>query len=110
MAHIECWLGSFVISQGIRTSFAKKFFILYFCDFSWGGGGDPDPCPPSGSAPAIYINKSFQYSLYILRKSQTTSLYLHILLHVLQHVTCRLEQAELDPYLSLIAIDLNVVP
>ena len=35
--NIECWLGSFVIFQGIRTSIAKKPFILWF--FRRGGGG-----------------------------------------------------------------------
>ena len=43
---IECWLGSLVIFQVIRTSIAKKPFILLFI----GGGGVPTPCPPSGSA------------------------------------------------------------
>ena len=28
MTNIECWLGSFVILQGIRTSIAKKPYIL----------------------------------------------------------------------------------
>ena len=49
--NIECWLGSFVIFQGIRTSIAKKPFI--FVIFQGGGGGlDPFvvPHPPSGSA------------------------------------------------------------
>ena len=36
---IECWLGSFLIYQGIRTSIAQK---PYFCDFS-GGSGPPAP-------------------------------------------------------------------
>ena len=35
--YIECWLGSFVIFQGILTSIAKA---INFCDFS---GGGPDP-------------------------------------------------------------------
>ena len=35
--NIECWLGSFVIFQGIRTSIAKKPYI--FVIFQWGGGG-----------------------------------------------------------------------
>ena len=39
---IECWLDSFVIFQGIRTSIAKK--ALYFCDFS--GRGVQTLCPP----------------------------------------------------------------
>ena len=47
--NIECWFGSFVVLQGIRTSIAKKPFI--FCDFqSEGGGGVQTPFPPSGSA------------------------------------------------------------
>ena len=37
--NVECWLGSFVIFQGIRTSIAN----LYFCDFS---EGVRTPCPP----------------------------------------------------------------
>ena len=42
--NVECWLGSFVIFQGIRTSIAMKE-NLYFCDFS-GGGGSGIPVPP----------------------------------------------------------------
>ena len=37
-----CWLGSFVIFKGIRTSIAKKPFI--FCDFP--SGSAPPPPPP----------------------------------------------------------------
>ena len=37
--HIECWLGSFVIFQGIWTSIAKKPFIFVIFQ-GWGG---PDP-------------------------------------------------------------------
>ena len=36
--NIECWLGSFVIFQGIRTSIAKKPYI--FVIFQGGGGQD----------------------------------------------------------------------
>ena len=43
--NIECWLGSFVISQGIWSSIAKKAFI--FVIFSGAGGVGPDPLPPS---------------------------------------------------------------
>ena len=39
--NIECYLGSFVIFQGIQTSFAKKPYI--FCDFS---RGSERPVPP----------------------------------------------------------------
>ena len=45
--NIKCWLGSFVIFQGDRTSIAKKNpYILWF----YGGRGGPDPLSPSGSA------------------------------------------------------------
>ena len=39
--NIECWLGSFVLGQGIRTSIAKKPFI--FAIFQGGGSGPPVP-------------------------------------------------------------------
>ena len=42
--NVDCWLGSFVIFQGIRTSIVKK---PCFCEFS--GGGVLTPVP-SGSA------------------------------------------------------------
>ena len=35
----ECWLGSCVVFQGIRTSIAKKPYI--FVNFHGGGGPDP---------------------------------------------------------------------
>ena len=35
MANIECWLGSFVIFQGIRTSIGRKHYI--FVIFQGGG-------------------------------------------------------------------------
>ena len=41
--HVECWLGSFAIFQGIGTSMAKKPFL------SFSGGSGP-PVPLSGSA------------------------------------------------------------
>ena len=37
--NIECWLGSFVIFQGIRTNIAKKLNI--FVIFQGGGSGPP---------------------------------------------------------------------
>ena len=39
----ECWLGGFVIFQGIRTCIAKKPFI--FVIFQGGGGGSGPPVP-----------------------------------------------------------------
>ena len=45
--NIECWLGSFVILLGIRTSIAKKPYILWFFR------GVPTPCPPSGSGHVV---------------------------------------------------------
>ena len=38
-AQLECWLGSFVLFQGIKET-------LYLCDFS---GGSGPLCPPSES-------------------------------------------------------------
>ena len=49
----ECWLGSFVVLQGIQTSIAKRPYI--FCDFSGGGGGVRTPYPPSGSAHGVLL-------------------------------------------------------
>ena len=47
--NVECWLGSFVIFQGIRTSISKKTYI--FVILQGGGGEGRTPCPPSsGSA------------------------------------------------------------
>ena len=40
----ECWLDSFVIFQGIRTSIAKKSYI--FVIVQGGGGANPLPPPP----------------------------------------------------------------
>ena len=39
---IECWFGSFVICQGIRTSIAKKPYVFVI----FRGGGGPDPLSP----------------------------------------------------------------
>ena len=44
MAHIECWLCSFVIFRRSRP--VVLGYPIYFCDFQ----GGQDPCPPSGSA------------------------------------------------------------
>ena len=40
--NIECWLGSFVIFQGIRTSIGKKPYMFFFI-FHGGGFGPPVP-------------------------------------------------------------------
>ena len=45
---IECWRGSFVILQGIRTSIAKKPFTLFY----FSGGPLPPPPPP----PPLWIH------------------------------------------------------
>ena len=44
--NIECWLGSFMIYQGIKSA-PELQKTLYFCDFS---RGVQTPCPPSRSA------------------------------------------------------------
>ena len=49
--NIECWLGSFVIFQGIWTSIAKKPYI--FVIFHGGGVRTPWPPPPHLDPPII---------------------------------------------------------
>ena len=39
--NIECWLGSFVIFQGIRTSITKKTYIFVVFFFRGVGGLNP---------------------------------------------------------------------
>ena len=53
MPNIKFWLESFVIFQGIRTSFAKNPYILLFFR-------SPDPLSPSGSAHAACLIRSFK--------------------------------------------------
>ena len=48
--NIECWLCSFVIFLGIRTSFAKKPYIFVIFQV-----GVRAPCPPSGSAHGMWM-------------------------------------------------------
>ena len=48
--NIECWLGGFVLFQGIRASIAMKPYIYVIFK-----GGGPDPYPPSGSAHVILV-------------------------------------------------------
>ena len=52
MANIECWLGSFVIFQGIRTSIAKKPYIFVIFQ----GGPDPLSSPLDPSHGSNLIN------------------------------------------------------
>ena len=47
----KCWLGSFVIFQGIWTSIAKKPHIFFI---SQGGGRGPDPLSPLWIRPYIF--------------------------------------------------------
>ena len=44
-SNIECWLGSFVIFQGIQTSIIKKPFTSVIFQ---GGGWSRPPAPPLG--------------------------------------------------------------
>ena len=44
MDQIKCWLGSFVIFQGIRASIAKKPYISVI--FQWGSGLPFPPLDP----------------------------------------------------------------
>ena len=59
--NIECWLGSFMIFQGIWTSIAKKPYS--FVIFQGGGGGGPTPCPPFWIRTMYYI--TWQTNLYM---------------------------------------------
>ena len=49
---IECWLGSFVIFQGIQTRIAKK----PYCFFVWPPAPPPPPPPPPPLDPLIASN------------------------------------------------------
>ena len=67
---IDCWLGSFLIFQGIRTSIAKKpyIFVIFL------GVVCPEPLPPppsrSGSAHVGYF--------LMIRENRTPSIPPHI--------------------------------
>ena len=47
----ECWPGSFVIFQGIRTSISKKpyIFVIFRGGGGWGGGPPPPLNPRMGT-------------------------------------------------------------
>ena len=53
MTNSECWLGSFVIFQVFQASFAKKPYIFVIFQ---GGGGGPEPLPPSLDSPILVSN------------------------------------------------------
>ena len=50
--NIKCWLGIFVIFQGIRISIAKKPYKFEI--FQGGGGSGPTVATPSDSTYALY--------------------------------------------------------
>ena len=50
--NIECWLGSFVVFQGILTSITKKPYIFVIFQEE---SGPPVPPPPSGSPHALLL-------------------------------------------------------
>ena len=56
--NIECWLGSFVIFQGIRTGIAKKPYISWFFR---GGGPDLLPPPPIFYPRMVYLQRKKHY-------------------------------------------------
>ena len=67
--NIECWLGSFVIFQGIRTSIAKKPYIFHF------SGGLRTPCHPLLDLPmhvTVIRELCMLYQLPILSHSSYT--------------------------------------
>ena len=53
---IECWLGSFVTFQGIRTSIAKKPYIFQIFQ------GGPDPLSPPLDPPMVRMQQSQVFS------------------------------------------------
>ena len=56
MAHIECWLGSFVIIRGsIPVLLGNPINFVIFK-----GEGGPDPLPPSGSTHGMTPIKGFK--------------------------------------------------
>ena len=67
---IGCWIGSFVIFQGFRTSIAMKPYI--FVIFQGGGGSGPlSPPPSSGSAHALqHMHGRLRGFLWICDKYQ----------------------------------------
>ena len=61
--NIECWLGSFVIFQGIRTSAAEKpYSVVIFR--GGGGGGVPTPCPPLSGSAYAFLHDYFSQNIY----------------------------------------------
>ena len=57
--NIKCWLGSFVIFQGIRTSIVKKPYIFVIFQ------GGPDPLSPPLDPPMRWIAKrTCEYIFY----------------------------------------------
>ena len=58
--NINCWLGSLVIFQGIKTSIAKKPYSFVILQ------GGPDPLYPSGSVHAV-VSESNKYRQFNYR-------------------------------------------
>ena len=57
--NIECWIGTFVIIKGIRTSFAKEPYIFVIFQ------GVRTPCPTIWIRPWIWLSWSLGVSLSI---------------------------------------------
>ena len=64
IANIDCFLGSFGIFQGIRTSIAKKPFI--FCDLSE-GSGPPAPSPLDPPMLKILAQREKEFGSFIFK-------------------------------------------
>ena len=64
----ECWLGSFVIFQGIRTSIAKKPYRFVIFQ----GGGGPESIPLSAPSGSVYANASGQIMQLMLVVKETS--------------------------------------
>ena len=64
--NIKCWLGSFVVLQGIRTSIAKEHYVFEIFQ-----GGSGPPCPPLG--PRMYDIYQYSWSPLVIKCSHQKS-------------------------------------
>ena len=96
--NIKCWLGSFVIFQGIRTSIAQKplFFVILQ---EGGGGGSPvpplDPLMDSGPLKRPYYIYIYMINFHFRDSDQGQIGHTHGRLVILAHLS---RTAEKKPY------------
>ena len=93
--NIECWLRSFVVFQGIRTSIATKTYILMI--FQRGGGVWTPPIPPLDlrmSSTNDSVVKTFPINTVLLEIAR------FLTRSSLETMCCALEQYTLSSLLS----------